>query len=322
MTQALPKVDPATEERDAIYYEGDGMSEIQRLEREDIAREFETMGNKGTNENPKDGYDGTSKGPETISQEGKSEESSKRPGIDVVLREVGDKLGPEFADVIRSMQTATIQSQTERAQQERLLERIATLEQSLQDLAPQGDNESDDDYFSRVDPETRALYREMAEREGLVSRDQLAEERKEAELTNYVTSSIDEGIEKWGDRFGSRDANGEFNFNPEVYPQIEGTYRRIYGNGANEDGLGLTAQDLYVLTHWEQLVEDQVQAKLEEATNSRESAVRDRMSQLRRGTVESSTTSARPREVIYQKGKDDLATVVARASAQAMRERR
>ena len=237
-----------------------------------------------------------------------SSETNGRPGIDVVLREVEDQLGPQYAEVIRSIQSNYQRAQANwKSGQGELAERLEELEEALAEVRQPEEEEDPNDPLNQLTPEQWQIFHRMAEKAGLVSIDQLEETEASSQQMGFIQSQIGEALEEWGDAFGYRDENGEFQFNPERYDEIEQVYSRVF-----DPQYGMTARDLFMLADYPRLAQQESQ--------SQQSQYQQRIQQRQRGNVVSRTSQARMGSPIYRKGKDDLDAVVARAAALAFRE--
>uniref|UniRef100_A0A6M3L0N6 Uncharacterized protein n=1 Tax=viral metagenome TaxID=1070528 RepID=A0A6M3L0N6_9ZZZZ len=252
----------------------------------------------------------TAPGTDTSAETGTSAETNGRPGIDVVLRDVEQNLGPEYADVVRSIQTNYQKAQANwKSGQRELADRLAELEGALEEVqnAPEESEEDPNDPLNQLTDDQWQMFYRMAEKAGLVSQDQLTEAETSSSQMGYIQNQIADALEEFGEQFGYRDENGEFQFNPERFEEIEDIYSRVF-----DPDYGMTAKDLYMLADYPRLA-----AQIEQM---QEESGRNRIFQRQRGNVENGTSQARLRSPVYRKGRDSLEDVIARASALSLRE--
>lgn len=236
--------------------------------------------------------------------------TTKRPGVDKVLKEVEEKIGKGAADVIRSMQTERQNRRRESESMRQEIEELKTL--VLRQTAPAQANAPEEDPLAGLTPQQWKIFNEMAKRAGLVSKPELAEK----DSSQFVRTEIEAALEKYGEGFGFIDeTTGEFIPSEDSEKEMGQVYERIY-----DPGRGLTAKDLFVLARHDQIVED-LKRQIEETQKGAQREKRaDRVDALRRATTEKSSASSVPtrRASIYQKG-ENLDTVIARAVAEQLR---
>jgi hypothetical protein len=124
-----------------------------------------------------------------------------------------------------------------------------------------------------------ALIDEM----GLVSRDELDQEAAIERSTEQTRTSIDEGIEKWGDHFG-RMEDGNFVWNEDDHEEMRELYRSL----RNPDE-GITPDQLYILRNHDALLEQAAK----NGTVTADSA--DRINRLQRANGMQRKSSNAPR---------------------------
>jgi hypothetical protein len=266
----------------------DPMDDIRQMDHEQAWAET-TAGPNGTEETSS----------ETVPD--KSGETN-RPGIDVVLQDVENQFGKEHADVIRLLQTNYQRAQTAtKTAQKDFEERLEEIEGRLSEEPEEDDP---DDPLNALTDEQWDIFDRMAKKRGLVSREEVDTAQNSSQQVSYVQSQIDEALESWGENFGYRDANGDFQFNPDRFDEVEQVYGRIY-----DDSKGMTAKDLFMIADYPRVLS---QLQDQQGANRRQ--------QRQLGTVETRTSNARRGAPQYKKGTDDLDTVVARSAAIAYRE--
>ena len=188
---------------------------------------------------------------EDVSDE--SSESGKLPGIDVVIREAEDKIGKEAADLIRGMARSEVQQGEISAMRKELANEIAdakALKADLVRLADEEEAEEEDDGSRKLledaDPNQLALTRALLKEEGYIKQSTL-----DAEAAAGLATEMDkEGVELFGETFGTWDDDKEeFILNPEIKDDLAPTYKRL----VNDQNLGY--RDLFVITHYDKLIE-------------------------------------------------------------------
>jgi len=177
--------------------------------------------------------------PEDQDQEGKGRKS-KRPGTDEVLRRLEDS-DPEAAEVLRGMQRRMSQSiNAERG----LSERLARLEGRLE---AQGGDEEGDSESTPVLPEgitedNVQLFKQIADHLGYVPRDEIARREQERESETTTQRALREGVEQYGDDFGTVGPDGTVRLNPEIKDRLNQRLERL-----QDPKVGITPLDLYRL---------------------------------------------------------------------------
>ena len=199
-------------------------------------------------------------------------ESSLEPqrgvGIDVVLREAEDKLGPEYARVIRDLQAEYTRGRQEIAEAHRttedLTERMEDHLQKMEELDEEESSEADEEVIdqlrSTITDDHRDLFRlmlgelgpEWAQENGYVKSDDLTRMRdQQAAVTvrrDELNDSVDEGIERYGGSFGYRAEDGSFILNQEAKEQMTPVYQRLTRNLPEGVSFPGTVLDVFEIT--------------------------------------------------------------------------
>lgn len=263
--------------------------------------------------------------------EGKSEEDpattdeARRPGIDEVLRQTEERLGPEFAEVIRGLQRNYTDTRTEwKSAQDELRTTLEDVQRLRDELLAERDGEEEEEAepsaLDQLRPEQREMFRSLfdayASEQGYVRKQEIETEKADESSRQFVSQDIEDGLERWGEEFGRRDDEGKFVFNDEVSPEVATIYERIF-----DPSRGVTAKDLYVLARHDALVEKAVsEAKAAQESEQQEQQT-SRRTQARRAMTESRSAPSIPStQKVYKKG-ESIEDTVARAAALAYRER-
>jgi len=259
------------------------------------------------------------------SESAQNTDEGKKPGIDVLLRDVENQFGREHADVIRGLQRGYNDTrEAYRDAQSEMRERVAELEGAFSErerLSPTQEPEvalDPNDPINQMTPDQRELFQRLfdqqAESQGMVRRDQMEAEKTESDSKAFVDQDVNKGIDEWGDRFGSRDADGKFLFAEEAQGKTGEVFDRIY-----DPKRGLSATDLYVLANWQTLLDDARGQQVE--TRQAEDGRVERNRAARQAITENRPRSTgRTRDNgIYRKG-EPLSDTIARAMAASYRE--
>ncbi len=196
---------------------------------------------------------------------------AKLPGVDKVLAEASEKLGPEYAEVIKGLQREMVQGNEIDSLRSQLQARIDEVEQALGDVQGEGTGETEEDPLDAIPEDQMDLLRLVLEREGYVKRsDQEAEDASE-----FAESLHQKGVEEWGEDFGQI-VDGEFIPSDEAKAAMEPVFSRLV------EQQNLTMFDLHVLANYDSLIEQAKTAGAEaERTRIRE-ASQNRVSGLQR----------------------------------------
>ena len=198
-------------------------------------------------------------------------ESSLEPqrgvGIDAVLQEAEDKLGPEYARVIRDLQAEYTRGRQEIAEERRRTEDLTgRMEEQLQRMEELNDeelSESDEEIDQLRDTITddhRDLFRlmltelgpEWAEANGYVRSGDLNRMREQqvavSQRRDELNDSVDVGIERYGNAFGYRAEDGSFILNQEAKEKMTPVYERLTKNLPEGVSFPGTVLDVFEIT--------------------------------------------------------------------------
>ena len=246
---------------------------------------------------------------------GRSSNEGKRPGVDVLLKDIETNLSPEHADVVRGFITENREQNVERKDADlRMKELELQVSQLTQDRtqttqpATDPPAETKNPLLDNIPEGQMEIFKAMAEDLGYVRQDTLDAEDQQAQTEEYHTTNIDKGIETYGETFGARNEQGQFTFATDIKSEVQGLYQRIH------EEQNLTAQDLYKIATYDEMMTKKADepAALVSSDNGRSTA-RPLPAFSERNNAPG-TTSAN----YYHKG-DDLDAVVARASGGYLR---
>lgn len=278
-------------------------------------KEFETLRGEGQEQD-------APKGEAAKPEREPSNNQGRRPGIDEVnkvISEVETTIGKDNADVLRKIQQNYTRTRTEwKIAQKEWQNTLKDLQGEINALKnggvqPNNEEEVDPD-LARLSEQQHQLFEKLARSKGLISKEDLEKQAAEEQAKNYVKSEVESALEKFGDRFGYIDEDGEFVYSDEIKDEVEDTYNRVF-----DPNRGLTAKDLFILAQHDRLMEEaQVQAQKRASVVASKNG---KMDQIRRAaSTERRSTSAQSSSVpVYRKG-EGLDKVVQRAFAQAYRE--
>jgi|TARA_R100001530_G_scaffold88287_4_gene61503 hypothetical protein len=323
------EVDLDAQTKNVEQLDPDPFKTIYEMENAAQRQEIETIGNAQGGVGPASSSDTSRMEPARTSGEtatspnAPSESAGKRPGIDTVLNDVESQLSPGHADVIRGVLTGFHRTQAEwKTQQAELAEHIAEVKTLRNDLQQPRSEPDPNDPLTNVSPHQWELFNRMLEQQGIPNRAELDAREVEENQKDYVSEDIDQGIEQWGDQFGHRGPDGNFVYNAEIHDAMQEEFNRLY-----DPSRGPTARDLYRLVNFDQMIQSAESRGRETGQSEQSNGAARRVNEAIRGVVErTSASSVNPVPLIYDREKDrrnsgqiDLDTVVARASAAAMR---
>ena len=234
--------------------------------------------------------------------------AEKLPGRDdllAFLEQNADSL-PNGAAGLKEMQrTIAAQGNAKRE----LEERLAKLEEAKKEPeGPTPEEQRRKAILARLPRAQREAMEAMIEEMGLVSRDEIEEEKAVEESTKLTAQSIAEGIEAWGEEFGHME-DDKFIWNPEIFEGVRGLYRDL-----KSPDKGITPNQLFILHNFDKLIE--------KAKSEAQGGVGkvDRINRLQRanGMNRNSTSMAPSGPPIREEG-DNLEDVTAKAVRNAWR---
>ena len=178
-----------------------------------------------------------------------SPSASQNKGIDVVLEKVQELLGDEYSRPIRQLQGEYTRGRQEIASERAKFDELSgKMEQQLERL----DNyefvtPEDEDHAAReqevdnlkaaITDDHRSLFRvmlaelgpEWAAENGYIKDADLAVQAEQDARSSELTSALDDGINRYGDAFGSR-VEGRFVLNEEAKAKMAPVYARLVKN--------------------------------------------------------------------------------------------
>jgi len=252
-------------------------------------------------------------------------DEGKKPGIDVLLKDVESQLGPEHAEVIRGLQRGYQSAREEVGDAQELRERLAELEGAFNERKSAGPAMPEltvpadpNDPINQMTDEQKELFQRLfdrqAEEQGYIRQDHLDKKQSEATARDFVDQDVAKGMEQWGERFGQKDAEGKFLFAEEVQQQTSEVFDRIY-----DPERGLSATDLYVLANWQSLLDEAKGQTAETQQTNQAAANRSRQRSAAITESRPRSTGQRRGPEVYKKG-EPFGDTIARASAQSYRE--
>lgn len=301
------------------------IEEMQRaVERDDTESSF-------SNETTSDGETTTGETGRRATTRETSRESdeTRRPGFDEALRNVESQLGKETAEVFRTVladrsrlaqDNKAVRDEWEGAKTE-LRESLAEVRgiATGRQMGPEGEvaqEQREPSPWDQLDERQQDLFRGLfdnyAHEQGYVRQDHLNAREREEAASDYVNDMVDQGLDDWGSKFGSRDEDGKFYYADDLAPEVDKVYDRIY-----DPNRGLSARDLYVLAKHDEIVADAKNGSDRAAETTQ--AQGRRIEQARRATVETRSLSGRGTPSIRKQG-ESLEQTIARAAAAAYRD--
>ena len=226
-------------------------------------------------------------------EEDEEQLSSGRPGIDKVLRDVEERLGPQAAEVIRGLQGDFTRSGQ---LQSKLEDAISEVEELRNDIVEATEGKGDDeaeDPLAEVPPEQLERLQAYMERNGYIKK---ADIDAEQAVANSLESNL-RGVEAWGNSFGAVDERtGDFEPSAESKDAMQEVFQRIdsgYGDGA------LEFEDLFKIAYFDQIVDQAIEHGKEEGKRTRSSSNRNRVNRVVGGTVASRNAAPQTSKNVY-----------------------
>tara|TARA_R110000824_G_scaffold69833_2_gene179752 strand:+ start:10412 stop:11305 length:894 start_codon:yes stop_codon:yes gene_type:complete len=106
-----------------------------------------------------------------------------------------------------------------------------------------------DPALANLSPQQWDLFRKMAAEEGMVRKADLDQQETERAYESHRERVLREGIEQFGEGFGSLDESGQFSFSPDVRSKIQEVTQRL-----DSDTEGITEKELFILAMHEDLI--------------------------------------------------------------------
>lgn len=237
-----------------------------------------------------DGDQDTDEEEDESEEDASEEDSTKLPGIDEVISKAGDELGEGFAEVIRGMARSQVQQGEISALRKELTDELATAKAIKEDLLKVVEDESaeEEDDGSRqllasADPREIELMQALLKEEGYIKQSTL-----DAEANAVLASDMDKaGVEMFGESFGDWDEESEeFTLNPEAKDDLGKTFRRLV------DDQNLGYRDLFVLTHWDKLIDAAGEAGKEMGLEEARDVTKAKVTKARKAGKSSNGTAA------------------------------
>lgn len=168
----------------------------------------------------------------------------------------------------------------------------------------------EDKLLENMTPQQGQLLHAFMRKHGYVTQEALDANEEARKADSYTQESIEKSIERWGEAFGARDEQGNFQYHEEIAADMQSTLNRV----TNEQGV--SPGDLFVLTYFDQL--------LEQARDEGRASASDNRLAGKRARAQTMTTSApagsRP-AAIYDKASGDTGDdVMDRALLESFRE--
>lgn len=207
----------------------------------------------------------------------------RTPGIDEVIRLVGEHGGAGAEKLVRDLARNSVQNAEVNAMRRELeveLREARQIREELERLANDDDEEesNEEDILENVDPEELKVLQAVLERGGYIKASDLDQEEQE-DLAKELEMA---GVEMFGDVFGTVDDEGNFVLNEEIKEELAPEFDRIVNNQ------NLTFRDLFVISNIEQLLEAAMEAGYENGVSSVKTSSVERVSKARKAAKTSS----------------------------------
>ena len=300
----------------------DPMDVIREIDAQNLQSELNTLADSLDLDDP-DYEDVIPKTPQTAPP---VDTQGRRPGIDQVLKDVTDNLSPEHAEVIRNMQAMGTRRAQETADLQNELKGVLLDVRELQQQAMQGPvdqtpQERELSIIEQLKPEQLAILDAYAQERGLVSRHELSMEEQARESANALKGSIESGITEHGERFGSIDESGQFQYGEDVKNTVQDVWSRVGDDETGSPlGEGFTAEDLYKIADYDRLRSISNSPAPAPEHGADRQAGRRAMARKAAGSVVRNSGSAHGNASIYDKTTDSFESVIQKAAALAARE--
>jgi len=167
--------------------------------------------------------------------------SSRRPGIDVILKDL-DESWPEAAEVVRGMQSETNRVINEWKDMRGQMVDVMTSLQNQPRVAPTKEEveEQKPDEFEPSEAQVKLIERAAA-RLGLVRKSDLDAEAEEKATDSYVQNALVEGVKTYGDVFGTISGDGSVVLHPDVRAKMQPVMERLEKRGVTPLDLAILA---------------------------------------------------------------------------------
>jgi hypothetical protein len=223
--------------------------------------------------------------------------SSGRPGIDKVLRDVEERLGPQAAEVIRGLQGDFTRSGQLQSKLEDAISEVEELRNDIVEASEGGDEAEVADPLAEVPPEQLERLQAYMERNGYIKK---ADIDAEQAMANSLESNL-RGVETWGDSFGAVDERtGDFEPSAESKDAMKEVFQRI--DSGNGDG-ALEFEDLFKIAYFDQIVDQAIEHGKEEGKRTKSSNNRNRVNRVVGGTVANRNAAPQTSKNVYDPDK-------------------
>ena len=283
----------------------DAREELQRMEANMNQSAIDSvMQGKGNDSSPDSSNVSNTDGPDGTPSDSKgAEKLLGRDQLLAFLEENADNL-PQGAETFKAMQRSMASQGNEARELRERLDKLEKEQEAPQEPSPEEVRRKQ--LLQRMPKQQRDLMEAYIEEMGLVSRDELENERQVERSTEHTSQLITEGIEKWGEDFGHME-NDKFVWNPEIFDGVRSLYQTL--KDPNE---GITPNQLYVLHNFDKLMDDAFKRGQGESTGT------DRINRLQRANGMARNSSSVPRsEPDLRQDGDSLEDVTAKAVKKA-----
>lgn len=173
---------------------------------------------------------------------------------------------------------------------------VQSLRQPQQPAAPTDPQQQRiNEMKARMTPEQRALLAEVLKEHGVVTRDELEARESERQSETFAATARTRALERFGDDMGTVDAQGRFQWNPELREEVGATIRRL-------EQQGITDEDLYLLVRRDALLSEGARSRQDRAEDDALAEKKRRLPGTVRRTAAVGATGRTP---IYDKNKSD-----------------
>ena len=207
---------------------------------------------------------------------------------------------PGGAELVKQFQRTI--SQQGNANRE-LEQRLAKLEDAVKE--PEKPDPADarrQQMLQRMPKQQRDMFDAYVEELGLVSKDELDAEERNKRSMEMTMGAITEGVDKWGEDFGSMDGE-KFVWNPEIYEGVRDLFKSM-----RSPDEGITPNQLYILYNHDKMMQSEYERGLSEGGNG------NRAQRVARASGSHNRSSNAPaQEPSIRQEDDDLSDIVSKA---------
>lgn len=203
---------------------------------------------------------------------------------------------PEDAKVIRDLNANWTQNQKVRSELEKSRREFEDMKSEFRELieteeAKLPDEEEID--LSDIPDEDKVRLQKWADAQGLVKKSDLEQQALEDTRTTIMSESNREGIELFGDDFGTLNPDGTLSVNPEASRVMAPVYDRV--------SKALTMKDVYTLANFDKLLESQYERGKAEATSARNADNGQRVRRAKKASVTSKVSGGTGDDGLYNR---------------------